>query len=410
MKINIKLTTTYLLLFSACFFLSGHSYSIIVGSGVDMAMLLAGFISCALLYPLLHLPRRINAEGAFVICIAIGAVLSYILYYRQNMWLDPLLLLGKIALAYLISQRLSFNKFAKLFVNAIAFVSAIAISATLLLQAGLTIPSYTYIGANGMVYHTIWLCSWLDPSVGIPRLMGPFWEPGLYSSVAIYALLCEGCFTGEKPRKLPMAVILIGIFFAYSTAGYVLTLLAIYIVFFQAKRKRAICDAITIFIIIIIFLSKNRIVEALANWNYDVFWKFTEQNISANTRLFSPIACLQVFLQNPLTGLGMSYATNQYNLYKPVFGIDSLTSTNTFMLAAFGIWGISYTIFLCRGIFRQKQFAVTTRILLLVLMLVIVNKEPHTSILFTYIMMFYLNKNCNEVLMTNVDSLKLGIK
>ena len=163
---------------------------------------------------------------------------------------------------------------------------------------------------------------------------------------------------------------------------------------------------------LIVFFS-NQIIEMLVDWKYEVFWKLAEQTMTFNTRLFSPIACLRIFLQSPLTGLGMSYATAQYNLYKSVLGMDALTSTSAFMLAAFGIWGIAYTVFLCRGAWRQRQFSVITRILLCALLFMIVNKEPHTSILFTYIMMFYLNKNIDidesETSIVNERNLKMDI-
>ncbi len=390
MRTNIKLLFFYLLIFCVCIFLSGHSYSIVVGSGIDIVMITIGLIACVWISPRLELPKRLNANGFFLICITIGALMSYMLYSGQNVWIDPLLLLGKILLAYLITQRLHFKDYARLFVDVMTLLSTIAICVYALLRAGVTIPSFSYMGLDGRgIYHTIWLCTWSDFS---ERLMGPFWEAGLFSSMAVYALLCEGCFTGRKPRKLPIAIILIGIILTNSTAGYLLALLSLYIIYFQLKSHRGLVDIITLIVVIVLFLFREIIIESLVSLNHDVFWKLNEKNISANTRLLSPVACFQVFLKNPLTGLGISYATDQYNLYKSIFGMDALTSTSTFMLAAFGIWGGSYTWFLCRGAWKQKQFGITTRILLVIILLLIVNKEPHTSIIFTYIMMFYMNK------------------
>ena len=376
-------------------------------------MLVLGFIACALLCPIIRFPQKIKAEGIFVICIVIGAAMSYVLYRNQNVWLDPLLVIAKIGLAYLITQRLSFRQYATLFSNTMAFLSGVAIFIYVLLQAGISIPSYTYTGLNGRtIYHTIWLCSWAE-RIGAGSVMGPFWESGLYSSMAIYALLCEGCFTGQKPRKLLMAIILIGIYLSNSTAGYILAILAMYIIVFQSRKYHTVFDFMTLLIMALIVFFSNQIIEMLVDWKYEVFWKLAEQTMTFNTRLFSPIACLRIFLQSPLTGLGMSYATAQYNLYKSVLGMDALTSTSAFMLAAFGIWGIAYTVFLCRGAWRQRQFSVITRILLCALLLMIVNKEPHTSILFTYIMMFYLNKNIDidesETSIVNERNLKMDI-
>mgnify|MGYP005790236213 CR=1 FL=1 len=416
MKVTtIRSKVNYLLLFSSCVFLSGHSYSIVASSVVDVIMLTIGFVVCVSVCHRLRLPRHINASGLFILCIAIGVVGSYILYRRQNVWLDPILLIGKIGLAYLITQRLSFEEFSKLYSNVMVFLSAIAILVFLLIEADINIPNYSYIGQdNRTMYHTIWLCSWGDvSSPGIPqRIMGPFWEPGLYSSMTIFALLCEGCFTGRKPRKISISIMIVGILLSGSTAGYILTVLTLYIVVSRYIKKRIVWDIVTFFLFILLFLFSERIIDILVSWNPSVFWKLAEQSITGNTRLYSPIACFLVFLKNPFTGLGLSYATEQYNLYKGIFGMDALTSTSAFMLAALGIWGISYTIFLCRGVWKQKQFGGTIRLLLLVLLLTIVNKEPHTSILFTYLMMYYLNadKDSNEVMERNEGTLKVVVK
>lgn len=387
----------YIILACSTVYLSGLSYANVASSIVDVIMIFLGFIGCVLLQPQIKIPQTIDANGIFVLCIAIGSILSYIIFHNQNMWLDPLIVLGEIGLAYMIEQRISFRKFAQLYSNLLALLSGIAILILLLNRIGINIPNFEYTGIDGITtYHTIWLCTWSDSAIGQGSVMGPFWEPGLYSSMAIYALLCEGCFTGQKPRKVLMAIVLVGIFLSHSTAGYILAVLALYIIVFQSKAHRMLFDIIALLIILIIFFFSDRIVEVLVRWDPDVFWKIAEQSMTVDTRLYSPIACLQVFLQSPMTGLGMSYATSQYNLYKAVYGMDALTSTSAFMMAAFGVFGIAYTAFLCRGVWRQRRFGFAARVLLLTLFLLIVNKEPHTSILFTYIMMFYLNKSETE--------------
>lgn len=380
-----------------CLFLSGHSYSIVASAMVDICVIIVGFVACALIYPHIHITHKIDPAKIFIICISIGVATSYLLYPGQNMWLDPILLLSKIVLAYAISRIIDFTRYSKFYSNTITILSGIAICIYFLNESGISIPNYTYVGLNDKItYHTIFLCSWFDSSVGRQCIMGPFWESGLYSSMVIYALICEGRFTGEKPRKVSIGILLFGIFLSRSTAGYILAAFALYIIFFKSKKYRVVVDIITFLITVAAFLFSSQIIETLVQWNPTVFWKLTEQSVTAKTRLFSPIACLLVFVRNPITGFGLSYATEQYNFYKTVFNMDALTSTSAFMLAAFGIWGVVYTLFLCRGVWLQRQFGFSTRILLLAIFLMIVNKEPHTSILFTYIMMFYLNKETNE--------------
>ena len=186
----------------------------------------------------------------------------------------------------------------------------------------------------------------------------------------------------------------IGVFLSFSTAGYILWVLAMYIVFCKnTKRSTKIwVDVLTIAICIFLFFAADYIIDLLYMWKPAVFYKLRESSMSANTRLYSPIASFLVFCKNPFTGMGLTLATEQYNLYKYVFPIDALTNTNFQLLAEFGIWGISYTIFFLRGCFRRKEFSNIQKAMFVVLMFLILNKEPHESFVITSTIIFYLNK------------------
>ena len=396
---NKKESIAHCLLACACVYLSGHSYAIVASSVVAVFFIAVGFAACILLgSSRLEIPQKINVEGIFIGSIVTGALLSYVLYSGRNMWLDPIILISRISLAYLITQRISFEDYAKRFGSLMTVLTIAAIIVYVLAQIGIQIPSYSYTNLIGIKNHTIWITSWTDISAGHGniRLSGPFWEPGLYASMAIYGLLCEGCFSKRKPRKYVIVTLFIGILLSQSTAGYILAFLVITMIWLLRMKYKRATNIIILIAFLILYIFSDRIIERLYALNPDIFGKLVEQNVSANTRVFSTVACLRIFAQEPLTGLGMSYAIDQYNLYKPILGIDALTSTSGFMLAAFGIWGISYTLFLCRGVFRQRRFPLSIRILLFLVLISIVNKEPHTSIIFTYILMFYLNKGGPE--------------
>ena len=66
------------------------------------------------------------------------------------------------------------------------------------------------------------------------------------------------------------------------------------------------------------------------------------------------------------------------------------TSTSTYLLSAFGVLGAFYTIAIIYGILRQKNVGIISKILILIIALLIVNKEPHLQNVFTWILIFYL--------------------
>ena len=68
------------------------------------------------------------------------------------------------------------------------------------------------------------------------RSMSIFWEPGLYSSFLIFALIFELCFKKTKTNFVNIAVFISGILIAQSTAGYLLLVIIIGIYFFSKVK------------------------------------------------------------------------------------------------------------------------------------------------------------------------------
>ena len=370
------------------FFLSGHSLSIISSPKVKILFILLTIFGCFIIHPKIEIKKNLSDKKIFIVLIFTGILLSQIFYMRYNPIAESFMLMGRILAAYYICVCIEENEFYNIFSTLLGILTIVALVVHFLVEYNIPVPNYTYVSAKGFIYHTIGICTWEEMS---NELCGPFWETGLYCSMAIYALICEYCLKKEKSRKWIMVILVCGIFVSGSTAGYLLLALTIYIIVFSKRKHKWIIDVVTMIIVILVFIYWEPLVQILYNWKPDVFWKLTEESVTINTRLYSPIACLSVFLKNPLFGFGQNYAIDHYNLLKPLYGIDSLTSTTTFMMAAFGVFGISYTYLMFKAVFKQKQYSLNIRVLLFILFFIIVNKEPHTSIILTYIMLFYLS-------------------
>lgn len=389
LDVRIGVILGFALVMISGIYLSGHSYSIIAGAAVKFVMLIAGFVGCLIIGKPKE-PLRLTLPIVMMIAIGLSAFATLLIYRGANTAFDPILLIGIMVFAYMFTRRIPFTSFARLFSGLLFGLTCIAIIVWVLNEANVDIPNYSYVSPSGATYNTIWICTWMQDS---NRFMGPFWESGLYASFAVLAILLETCFTGRRARRPFVVVLLIGIGLSMSTAGYLLAVLVLYIAFRKDRKISIVWDMATLIFVIVGFSYSDQLLQLLYSINPDVFWKMVEGGITTSTRIFSPLACLQVFSENPITGLGMSLATEQYNMLKPVFNIDSLTSTSAFMLAAFGILGVTYTIILACAAYRQKaRFSPMTCIFIFVLLFLIVNKEPHFNLFFTYVVLFYLCK------------------
>lgn len=397
---KIQLKIAYIFIAVGLLFWSGHSYFTVCTSTLKVLMLIICAIGCFILSPHIRINPKLNMVSILIWSIAIGSILSFLFNWGNNMWLDPVMMIATMLIANMITERVEFIQFRYIFGNTLAILTIVALIVAFLVDKGINIPAFIYENARGQRYNTIWICTWISND---SRLMGPFWEPGLFSSILIFALVLETViFQFEKKRLWIILVLVVGVIASQSTAGYLLLVFELFIWFQKGRKLHLIWDVVTGILFLLGVYFQDYIALALYGFNQDIFWKLTTDSITGNTRLMSPGVCFKVFLENPLVGNGLSLAIDRYNILKSSiagkFSIDSLTTTNIFFLSAFGIWGISYTISWIYGIMKKSNYSVITRVLLFVLFFIILNKEPHYNLMITYVMLFYL---CKTKLLNN---------
>lgn len=392
---KIKKKPLCLVILGCCTYFSGYAFTQVADLWIDLIVMIIAFLACILLNSKLELKQQMTPSKVFIICMLIALFFSYILNIEPIVWFDYLILIAMIFFSYFVTRRISFMEFASMYSSLMSIISFIAVIVGIMNSIGIDIPGYTF--TNGYsTYATIWICTWTTNIWSTSsRIVGVFWEAGLYASMTLYALIMEGCFTGNRPRKSRMIILTTGVLFSQSAAGYILLVLVYYILFTKGRKNRRVIDLLAIFITITIFLCYEQIISWLVGFLPEIFWKLDMSNsqniITQHTRFMSPILFFNIFLDYPFFGAGYNNAISLYHSVMSEWLVDSWTSTTGYMLAAFGILGISYTVFLCRGVLNQKQYAISTRIILCAVFLIIVNKEPHNANMFTYIIMFYLN-------------------
>jgi hypothetical protein len=104
----------------------------------------------------------------------------------------------------------------------------------------------------------------------------------------------------------------------------------------------------------------------------------------------------KIFMENPVFGAGFSGATNLFVQNQVQYKADSQTSTSLYMMASLGVGGILYTYWWVKGILKMRGVSIISRIIILVIVLSILNKEPHSVLLATWMIMFLFTAMTKE--------------
>lgn len=377
------------LAFLTILLLSGCAY---LTTGETSITLICIFVCIMSLIGLIDWKKvRIAApDNIFILMILFGMLFSQIIYPSQNSIVETGVLFLRIVAAYMITKVFTPMEFAIKYIRVMGITTIFAVLVWCFRSFGVDVPGIRFSNINGTEYKTIFICSWMLNS---NRLMGFFWEPGLYASCAIIAIILAKKYLCGTKQIVSYAIFFIGILLSQSTAGYILLVLSLYFIFSQRKDHKAIVDYIVLFVCMYLFFNYEYIIQALVNINSDIFWKLAGSNLTTDTRLNSPLACLNIFKMNPITGAGLRYGTDLFSSMKNQYHMDALTSTNFFYLAAYGIWGLSYSVLNVLAVFRRKSISFPMKIILLVITFLILNKEPHYSIAITYAFLFYFSRS-----------------
>lgn len=350
-------------------------------------------LTLVFIYKWLKLNRRIqiNYKVSTLIILLFLILVTFILnseFKSLNLYVHLILM---IFTAFLISEIVPFNRFINGYTAGMKYITIVSLFFYTLwnffdyrlpfniLQTRFT--SYY----NGIVYFQ--LIHSPDRNIGI------FWEPGLFASFLVIALIFQIIFK-ETRNRFTFVILVLGLLSTQSTAGYLL--IPFLIILYILKRVDTWVGLLFVYLLltlgVLLNLFSSQILDVLATINPRMFGKFINDSLTLNTRLIGPILNLRIFLSSPIIGVGFSNATKLFVENSLSFNIGSQTSTSTYFLSSMGIGGIIYSLNWLKGINRIKANRLS-RISILIVFLIILNKEPHNSILVTYCIMFYfLNK------------------
>ena len=317
-----------------------------------------------------------------------------------------------LIIAVFIAQNISFKRFIKTFISFMFIVSCISIIAWILvniLSIDLHLPIMNSNWEKALFTEYQNGILFFIHSHQPYKLMGPFWEPGLYASMTILAyLFLNEEYYNKRQKKIIGMTFIVGIILSFSTAGYLLLLVVFIIKILSNSEQR-----VSIFLFLSICLSlffvimfSNDILNYLATVMPGVFGKMINGSISASTRVNGPLVDLIIFMDNPIIGAGYLKYLNEWPYYANLLNVESRTSTITYFMAVFGLPGLLYLVTIFKGVMSQVKIGNYIKIFVLFIFVSIVTKEPHYVNLFMVTLFAYFSQDKyilnNKSIKTNI--------
>ncbi|MDD3107333.1 MAG: hypothetical protein PHP65_06015 [Bacilli bacterium] len=243
---------------------------------------------------------------------------------------------------------------------------------------------------NGIMYNQGFLFfSLMDPS----RNIGVFWEPGVFSSFLIIGIFFQIVFS-KKISKICILIYTLTLLSTKSTAGYVLLLILILIYAYKSNLKfhRIFLTLSLFFVASILILNFEQLRYNILSGS-DIFSKLVLLN-TENMRIQSILFDIEYFVRSPIVGNGfvnMNYLTKFSGI---IYNGESLmqTSTSAYYLSSAGVLGLGYSVFWIYCIFNLRGLSTASKIFSVVVFLSILNKEVHTTIIVSQIILLYFAK------------------
>lgn len=394
-KLKINLYENAIFIFIIIIFLilfSGHTlqtiYSIpqylVVASSVFVIPIIYAYLRNKLnTFLLSYLIFIIMMGSTFIATGGIG------LNYYLNLFLI-------ITFAFGVTVVYEFNDFVNLFLKVMVIVSIVSIIGHFLVQTNLFFDSLPLlVNKNGVYYKTIFIFSYITT---LPeRNIGIFWEPGIFATFIVYALMFEVIFKKENLSKFRVLLFSITILTTQSTAGYLLWFLCLIILILnrtsyknkkENKDQKKISSYLKLLFFsgtILILFNLDSIIMNTSLINNQYIEKLLVEELIESTRFNAISHNLSVYSENPVFGSGIVTVSNQLKNYAD-------TSTTTYFISIFGVMGSMYTIYFIHGILKINSIDIYSKISIVFIILSIINKEPHGGIVFTWCILFYLLK------------------
>jgi len=386
------------IIFGVILFLSG-SFHILKDSSLYVFFYLFLVIFCSLLgfNSVFNIKNKLSYVLFYVLFFA--STLSYFINFENTAVISYLRFYSILYVSLIISEKVKFKHFAKIYVNFFYFLAIfsliIKLTTTFYTDFSTFFPQFT--SERGVVFIDYFFASLHEHNIA--RINGFFWEPGINVSFNSIALLINSIYFSKGLTDKKNIFFILILLFSGSFAGYIL-----FIIFYLIRSNiysntRQLVN-IFIFIFLIFFIANFEIfINFLVSINEEIFSKLYNESISLNTRINSPYIDFLIFSENPFFGTGISQYYANFELYKlDDFILESQTSTLTYFIASTGFMGFALILTLLYKTFQLSKLNSFASFWFILFIFFILSKEPHQNFLLTFILLnYFVNINIKSI-------------
>lgn len=385
-------------------FSSGHAYQTIFPSISYIPVAMALIFAIPIEY--VYLKNKLNILlVSFLIFIAMIGITA-IIYLGQSLKSYLFFSFG-IIFAFGIVLMYEFRDFVNVFLKIMVAISTIGLVGYILVNNTTLLNNLPLLAnVNGVYYRTSGLFSYI--TITPERNSGMFWEPGLFATFLIYAIVFELVFKERKASIIRLIIFGACLYTTNSAAGYALALMCITLLLVNRDTVKIKTPLFYFFATVfftgalMLIINIPVIIQNTTLSSNPILRKLLYENLSETTRTLAISHNMRIFFENPFFGAGIDFVRSNV-----LYVAD--TSTSTHLLSIYGIPAISYTLFWVYGIFKNQRKNIFVKISLLFIFMSIVNKEPHGGIIFTWCILFYLLKESiqnNDLPSEKIQSMK----
>lgn len=265
----------------------------------------------------------------------------------------PILLCFVVAGSILMSNKINIQTFGILFSKIIFLLCIYSLFVWLLLSLNIMEPGSVENGA-GVFVHTLFFCQFFDDYTGsFYRNAAIFREPGVFMIFINIAFLFD-IYCHKKIDIKKLAIYTISIFSTFSTAGYIIFLVLVFIYFvkngFSFKR---LLPLLLFGLVILYFVSSENLMT-------NVFGKFEngEDSHSVLGRISSIYIPLNIMIEHPFFGVGTemfraAYIKQGLEIFHMEIDPQGLATNTIFNIGA--IFGLVFFIGSIIGLYKLSN-------------------------------------------------------
>ena len=375
---------TFLILFLSCSFVVEND---LISSTVTIAL----WVITAFL--IISFNFRIKASIIFPVVILLMLMWVSVMINEPQRYFKYLCISFSLLVICLYVHKYSILEFIESFCNVVCFLAIVSLVCYVLYSLFPVLKTmFLEYGKSGKQFSVLYI--YVNKAKSI-RNMGMFWEPGAYQTYLNIALLLE--VIKEKKKIQRIVILALTIATTFSTTGFIsMSVIFIYMMFNLKEIKSWQRNIITILLlaVVVFFINADSIIQSSSG--YTVFGKLSDLLIVDNdnsngmitttsVRYYSIIKPIEVFLKNPILGVG--YDNLNLLLYDYTHGMNTCTFINYFAL-----FGVLYGLICILGYIKFAQKVgkkIIDRIAIFLIICIVSASENYVLIASLYWFCFY---------------------